>query len=158
MRLLSDHRLARDPRTTCQWQAMIDNQERLKKQFSDAMFKLSLVGQKKSAMYDCSEVIPPARSEKVSVSYPPTLSRRDVEQVCLLLPYPKLATRPGPPLVVPPLSGHGEDEEEEGDGGEEVPEEEEEEGPEEEEEGPEEEEEGPEEEEEDPEEEGLASW
>lgn len=54
----SDLLLARDNRTACYWQGYVEDQDGMRKQFADAMTKLSLVAQDMSKLTDCSDVIP----------------------------------------------------------------------------------------------------
>ena len=58
MRLQSDFVLSRDPRTACEWQSMVDNQELMMSNFKSAMAKLAVVGHNPNILVDCSEVIP----------------------------------------------------------------------------------------------------
>lgn len=58
MRLLSDFALARDPRTACEWQSMVDDQQLMMNNFRTAMAKLAVTGQNVNQLIDCSEVIP----------------------------------------------------------------------------------------------------
>jgi hypothetical protein len=58
LRLQSDFVLARDNRTACEWQSMVNNQQLMMDNFKSAMAKLAVVGQDVSKLIDCSEVIP----------------------------------------------------------------------------------------------------
>lgn len=58
MRLQSDFALARDARTACEWQSMVDNQALMQSNFKSAMAKLAVVGHNPANLIDCSEVIP----------------------------------------------------------------------------------------------------
>ena len=58
MRLQSDFALARDRRTACEWQSMVDNQFLMMANFKSAMAKLAVVGQNTRRLVDCSELIP----------------------------------------------------------------------------------------------------
>ena len=46
----------KDSRTACEWQLMIDDQNRMMSQFKAAMAKLQLLGQDTSKLIDCSDV------------------------------------------------------------------------------------------------------
>lgn len=50
------------------------------KAFGNAMLKLSLVGQDKSKMIDCSEVIPQAKPLNSKAHFPAGLSIKDLDQ------------------------------------------------------------------------------
>jgi catalase (peroxidase I) len=58
MRLQSDFRLARDPRTACEWQSMVNNQRLMMSNFKSAMAKLAITGHSRARLVDCSDVIP----------------------------------------------------------------------------------------------------
>ena len=58
MRLQSDFALARDARTACEWQSMVNNQALMVSNFKSAMAKLAVVGHNPNRLIDCSEVIP----------------------------------------------------------------------------------------------------
>ncbi|KIJ56364.1 class II peroxidase [Sphaerobolus stellatus SS14] len=95
LRLESDFNLARDPRTACDWQGYIDQQESMSAAFAAAMAKLAVVGQNTRNFVDCSEVIPPATpAVKKHATYPATKSQKDIQQACPK-PFPRLATDPG---------------------------------------------------------------
>ncbi|KAF8870898.1 fungal versatile peroxidase from pleurotus Eryngii [Gymnopilus junonius] len=104
LRLQSDSELARDSRTACFWQEFATNHAAVQKQFGDAVFKMSLLGQNTRDMIDCSAVIPqpPALTNFVP-SFPPGQSLTDVQQSCATTQFPNLPVLPGPPLVVPPI-------------------------------------------------------
>ena len=57
-RLPSDVAIARDDRTSCLWQSFITKEGKMQVMFSNAMTKLSLTGQDKSKLVDCTEAIP----------------------------------------------------------------------------------------------------
>ena len=58
LRLQSDFLLARDPRTACEWQGFVNEQEKMADAFKKVMAKLALVGQDSKHFVDCSEVVP----------------------------------------------------------------------------------------------------
>ncbi|THH27733.1 hypothetical protein EUX98_g6460 [Antrodiella citrinella] len=103
MRLQSDHDLARDNRTACEWQSFVNNQPKLMARFSQVMLKLSLLGQNQSTLTDCSEVIPTPVALNVQATFPAGLGLADVEQACSSTPFPSLSTAPGPATSVPPV-------------------------------------------------------
>ena len=55
---LPPQQLARDSRTACEWQSFVDDHAKLQSAFGAAMAKLATVGQDRSQLVDCSEVIP----------------------------------------------------------------------------------------------------
>ncbi|KAH8102149.1 lignin peroxidase VLG1 precursor white-rot fungus [Cristinia sonorae] len=103
LRLQSDHVLARDPRTSCEWQSFVNNQQKLQDRFKDTWLKISLLGNDQDSMIDCSEVIPEPTTIDVQATFPPTLSNRQIEQACALTPFPTLDTAPGPATTIPPV-------------------------------------------------------
>lgn len=58
IRLQSDFALARDSRTSCAWQGMINQQQQMADSFKKAMAKLAVIGYDRNELVDCSEVIP----------------------------------------------------------------------------------------------------
>ncbi|KAF8056549.1 putative versatile peroxidase [Lyophyllum atratum] len=103
IRLQSDHLLARDSRTNCEWQSFANNQAKMQSAFKAAMLKLSLLGQNHAAMIDCSEVIPIPASLKTSAHLPAGKARSDIEQACATAAFPALTAEPGPATAVPPV-------------------------------------------------------
>ncbi|KAI9068385.1 class II peroxidase [Trametes sanguinea] len=103
MRLQSDSELARDSRTACEWQSMVNNQAKMMSVFKAAMLKLSVIGQDVSQMVDCSEVIPVPPPPMSTAHFPAGLTNADVEQACAETPFPTLPTDPGPATSVPPV-------------------------------------------------------
>ncbi|KAH8107932.1 Mn peroxidase MNP5 [Cristinia sonorae] len=103
MRLQSDHLLARDTRTNCEWQSFVNNPQKLHDRFIDAWLKISLLGNDQDAMIDCSEVIPVPKTINVQATFPPSLSNKDVEQACADTPFPTLGTAPGAATSVAPV-------------------------------------------------------
>lgn len=64
----------------------LDNQSKMQNAFKAAMLKLSLLGNDKSKMVDCSEVIPTPASFNKAATFPAGLSINDVEQaVCAIV-------------------------------------------------------------------------
>ncbi|KAF9050603.1 heme peroxidase [Panaeolus papilionaceus] len=106
MRLQSDSVLARDPRTACFWQEMVNNQELMQTRFRDAMAKLQVLGQDTRKLIDCSDVVPvpPVLANSI-ISLPPTFTMNDVEVSCPQLRLPALATQAGPAITVAPVPG-----------------------------------------------------
>ncbi|KAJ7483766.1 manganese peroxidase 1 precursor [Mycena galericulata] len=107
LRLESDFLLARDERTACLWQANVNNQVHMANSFKAAFAKMQVLGQDVSKMVDCSEVIPvppPISAAAAQAFFPPTLSRKDVQQACAETPFPNLPTASGPaPETVPEI-------------------------------------------------------
>ncbi|KAI0081249.1 melanin-decolorizing enzyme [Panus rudis PR-1116 ss-1] len=103
LRLQSDSELARDSRTACEWQSMVNNQEKMANAFKAAMLKLSVLGHNINDMVDCSEVIPVPKANTKPATFPAGLSNKDVEQACASTPFPTLSTDPGPATSVPPV-------------------------------------------------------
>ncbi|RPD68904.1 peroxidase MNP1 [Lentinus tigrinus ALCF2SS1-7] len=105
MRLQSDHLLARDDRTSCEWQSFTNDQEKFAETFPDVMGRLALLGVDQSQLVDCSEVIPiapplPANSHP---HFPAGKTAADVEQACAETPFPSFPTDPGPATSVAPV-------------------------------------------------------
>jgi len=103
IRLQSDHDIARDSRTACEWQSFSNNQPKLQSAFQAAMLKLSLIGQDQSQMIDCSEVIPVPPSLSPSPHLPAGKTQNDVEQACATSAFPALTADSGPATSVPPV-------------------------------------------------------
>ncbi|PPQ92148.1 hypothetical protein CVT25_008773 [Psilocybe cyanescens] len=104
VRLQSDHLLARDSATNCEWQSFVNNQSKMAQVFGQAVLKLSLLGQDQSKMTDCSEVIPKAIPFTGGpAKLPPGQTMQDIEQACATAAFPSLATQPGPPTTVPSI-------------------------------------------------------
>ncbi|KAF8581453.1 class II peroxidase [Ramaria rubella] len=103
LRLQSDARLARDPRTACTWQGFINEQEKMASAFKAAMAKLAVNGQDTRNFIDCSEVIPPPTpAVKKPATFPATKTRKDIEQACFASPFPNLRSDPGPSETIIP--------------------------------------------------------
>ncbi|KAJ8518056.1 hypothetical protein ONZ45_g4824 [Pleurotus djamor] len=103
IRIQSDHDLARDSRTACEWQSFVNNQAKLQSAFKAAMDKLATIGQDRSKMIDCSDVIPVPKAVIGKAHLPAGLSMNNVEQACASAPFPALAADPGPVTTVPPV-------------------------------------------------------
>ncbi|KAJ8520286.1 hypothetical protein ONZ45_g2865 [Pleurotus djamor] len=105
MRLQSDELLARDSRTACEWQSMVNNQAKIQNRFAQVMKKLSLVGHNEADLIDCSDVIPTPAALVKPASFPAGKSQDDVEVACesTATPFPALTTDPGPVTAVPPV-------------------------------------------------------
>ncbi|KAL0956143.1 hypothetical protein HGRIS_002306 [Hohenbuehelia grisea] len=103
IRLQSDHDIARDPRTACEWQSLVDNQAKLQSVFKASMLKLSLLGQNKAKLVDCSDVIPVPKPLGGKPHLPAGSSLRDVQAACARSPFPRLTAEPGPATSVPPV-------------------------------------------------------
>ncbi|KAI5117417.1 hypothetical protein M0805_005477 [Coniferiporia weirii] len=101
MRLQSDFALARDARTACEWQSMVDNQALMMENFRTAMMKLSNVGQDISKLVDCSELIPePPALVKKDATFPAGTNSSEVQQVCASA-FPTLSADAGAATTIP---------------------------------------------------------
>jgi manganese peroxidase len=103
IRLQSDSELARDSRTACEWQSMVNNQAKMQAAFKAAMLKLSVLGHNIEDLVDCSEVIPVPKTLTKVATFPAGLSNADVEQACATTPFPTLSADPGPATSVAPV-------------------------------------------------------
>ncbi|GLB44307.1 putative the amino acid sequence converted into a structural homology model presents the general folding and conserved residues forming the active site and substrate oxidation sites of a [Lyophyllum shimeji] len=103
VRLQSDALLARDPRTACEWQSLITDQARLQSRFRAAMAKLATLGQVRSLLTDCSDVIPVPAALKKTPTLPAGKTMADIEAACKATPFPSLSADPGPPTSVAPV-------------------------------------------------------
>ncbi|KAJ3492267.1 hypothetical protein NLI96_g116 [Meripilus lineatus] len=103
IRLQSDHTLARDSRTACEWQSFVNNQAKLQNAFKASMAKLAVLGQNVDDLVDCSDVIPIPKPLNEAATFPAGLTHNDVEQACATTPFPTLATDPGPVTSVAPV-------------------------------------------------------
>ncbi|PPR03102.1 hypothetical protein CVT24_012382 [Panaeolus cyanescens] len=106
MRLQSDFVISQDPRTACFWQAMVDNQALMVAEFQAVMAKLQVLGQDKSKLIDCSDVVPvPKALPSNQIKFPASFSQADVQVACPQLPFPKIATVAGAAPTVAPVPG-----------------------------------------------------
>ncbi|KAK0457279.1 manganese peroxidase 1 precursor [Desarmillaria tabescens] len=104
IRIQSDEMLARDSRTSCDWQSFANNQAKMQTDFKAAMLKLSTLGQDVSKMVDCTEVIPiPLAAAAKAAHLPAGLDMSDIEQACATAPFPTLTADPGPVTSVAPV-------------------------------------------------------
>ena len=124
LRLLSDHELARDSRTACEWQSFANDHDKLTNRFQFVVETLAMVGQDPTNMIDCSEVIPIPKDltpEQLAPKLPAGKTMNDVEQAvrrshpltlitfltcisqCADTPFPTLPTDPGPVTSVAPV-------------------------------------------------------
>ncbi|KAJ8695007.1 fungal class II heme-containing peroxidase [Pleurotus ostreatus] len=105
MRLQSDFLLARDSRSACEWQSMVNNMPKIQNRFTQVMRKLSLLGHNQADLIDCSDVIPVPKTLTKAATFPAGKSQADVEIVCnaAATPFPALASDPGPVTAVPPV-------------------------------------------------------
>ncbi|KAK7440952.1 fungal class II heme-containing peroxidase [Stygiomarasmius scandens] len=106
IRIQSDHDIARDSRTACEWQSFVDNHDKLMKAFSDAMLKMSILGHDIADLTDCSDVIPvPAKlPSSAGPHLLPATSMDDIEAACSDTPFPTLTALPGPATSIPPVA------------------------------------------------------
>ncbi|PBK94532.1 manganese peroxidase isozyme MP2 [Armillaria gallica] len=104
MRLQSDFRLSRDPRTDCIWQSFANNPALMRSEFKSAMLKLSTLGQDLTQMVDCSEVIPQPRAPSAHGPHLPAgQNNRDIQQACATAAFPSLTADRGPATSVAPV-------------------------------------------------------
>ncbi|RPD57420.1 Mn peroxidase MNP5 [Lentinus tigrinus ALCF2SS1-7] len=105
MRLQSDHLLARDSRTACEWQSFTNDQEKFEETFPDVFNRLAVLGVDTNTLIDCSEVIPqpPPLPASVRPHFPAGKTHADIEQACAETPFPSFPTDPGPATVVAPV-------------------------------------------------------
>ena len=105
MRLQSDHLLARDSRTACEWQSFTNDQEKFQETFPDVFGRLGLLGVDQSSLIDCSEVIPvpPPLPRGSRPHFPAGKTASDIEQACAETPFPSFPTDPGPATSVAPV-------------------------------------------------------
>ncbi|KAJ7307634.1 manganese peroxidase 1 [Mycena albidolilacea] len=102
-RLQSDFELARDPRTACEWQSFVNNQNLMATNFRAAMSKMAILGQSRADLTDCSEVIPTPKPVSDSPSLPAGKTPADIEAACSSAPFPPLTAAPGPATSVAPV-------------------------------------------------------
>ncbi|EJD44423.1 generic peroxidase [Auricularia subglabra TFB-10046 SS5] len=104
-RLLSDRLFARDSRTACAWQENALDQAAMARNFQAAFTKLSLLGQNKNSLLDCSEVIATAKpAREKQAHFPAGKSHADIEQGCATKLFPTtLSTQAGRPTMIPPV-------------------------------------------------------
>ena len=103
MRLQSDHLLARDSRTACEWQSFVNNQAKLQSAFKAAFRRMTVLGHDESSLIDCSDVVPVPPAPASAAHLPAGLTHNDVEQACATTPFPTLPTDPGPATSVAPV-------------------------------------------------------
>ncbi|KAE9394243.1 manganese peroxidase [Gymnopus androsaceus JB14] len=95
LRLQSDFVLARDNRTACFWQGMINQEELMAAKFKAAMSQMAIIGHNRADLIDCSAVVPkPVPALNKPATYPATKSFTDIQQACPS-PFPSLSTDPG---------------------------------------------------------------
>nr|BAG72079.1 manganese peroxidase [Lentinula edodes]BAG72080.1 manganese peroxidase [Lentinula edodes] len=96
LRLQSDFELARDNRTACFWQSMINEESLMASRFQAAMAKMAIIGHNRADLIDCSAVVPtPVPSLGVPATFPATKSFADVQQACPS-PFPSLTSDRAP--------------------------------------------------------------
>jgi len=100
MRLSSDARFARDPRTACFWQNFVGNHEELVLAFNEQMLRIGFIGQNVERLIDCSEAIPSTAAPLLTPTafFPPTFNFEDVDISCDALPFPSLTSIAGTTL------------------------------------------------------------
>ncbi|KAJ3759576.1 manganese peroxidase [Lentinula raphanica] len=96
LRLQSDFELARDNRTACFWQSMINQEALMAARFKAAMAKMAVIGHNPNDLVDCSAVVPkPVPALNKPATFPATKSFADVQQACPS-PFPSLTTDRAP--------------------------------------------------------------
>ena len=80
-----------------------DDQPKLQARFAAAMSKMATLGQDRSKMVDCSDVLPVPKPLTKGPHFPAGLTIANVEQACAETPFPVLTTDPGPKTSVPPV-------------------------------------------------------
>jgi len=103
LRLQSDHNLARDSSTSCEWQSFVNNQNKLQTAFRAAMAKMAILGHNRNSLVDCSSAVPVPATFNRAASFPAGKTKNDVEQACASTPFPTLATDPGAQSSVAPV-------------------------------------------------------
>lgn len=104
-RLQSDKRFTVHNETACAWQANALSQSAMASNFQTAFSKLSLLGQNKNSLLDCSELIatPPPATQRQAF-FPPGKRHIDIEQGCATQAFPTtLSTAAGTPTPIPPV-------------------------------------------------------
>lgn len=81
----------------------LDDQNKMASEFKAAMLKLSVLGQDRSKLIDCSEVIPVPKPVSDTPHLPAGLNMNDIEQACATSPFPAITAEPGPATSVPPV-------------------------------------------------------
>ncbi|EKM51420.1 uncharacterized protein PHACADRAFT_152156 [Phanerochaete carnosa HHB-10118-sp] len=99
IRLQSDFAIARDPRTSCEWQNFVNNQTKMMKNFQSVFQNLTLIGQNVDQLTNCSDVIPistPLPTNRPVSYFPYGKTINDIQQSCATAPFPNLTTFSGP--------------------------------------------------------------
>nr|AFR44748.1 manganese peroxidase 3 [Volvariella volvacea] len=100
-RLQSDFVLSQDPRTACEWQSFITDQDRMVAKFTAAMAKMATIGHIPALLTDCSEVIPiPAAAKAKVANLPAGKTLSDVQAACKATPFPTVTADAGPETTV----------------------------------------------------------
>ncbi|KAJ3556345.1 hypothetical protein NM688_g2079 [Phlebia brevispora] len=102
-RLQTDHLLARDSRTACEWQSFGTDQAKLQNRFQFIFGAMGQLGHDPDDLIDCSEVLPNPPPLTTTPHFPAGKTNKDVEQACAETPFPTLRTDPGPQTVVAPV-------------------------------------------------------
>jgi hypothetical protein len=100
-RLQSDHTIARDSRTACEWQSFGTDQAKLQNRFQFIFEAMGQLGHDPNDLIDCTEVLPIPAPLPNSPHFPAGKTNSDVEQACAETPFPTLPTDPGPQTAVP---------------------------------------------------------
>ncbi|KAJ6606845.1 manganese peroxidase 3 [Mycena sp. CBHHK59/15] len=103
IRLNSDAEVSFYSRTACAWQSFAVDQAKMQSEFRAAMAKMAIIGQDRSEMVDCSDVIPVPKPVVGIPHLPAGQTMDDIEQACATAPFPTLTAQPGPATSVPPV-------------------------------------------------------
>ncbi|KAL1948279.1 hypothetical protein VTO73DRAFT_12354 [Trametes versicolor] len=103
IRLQSDHTIARDTRTACEWQSFVDNQPKAQQMFQFVFQVLTTLGQNQDDLVDCTEVVPIPAPPQGHTHLPAGMTMNDIEQACAETPFPTLPADPGPRTAVAPV-------------------------------------------------------
>ncbi|KAF5326203.1 hypothetical protein D9611_000698 [Ephemerocybe angulata] len=103
-RMQSDFAIARDPRTACRWQALTNDPVLMSQAFRAAMVRLSTLGNDRSTLQDCSDVIPIPNSNPTPPTLPGGKTEADIEASCPDTPFPVLPIAPGIAPSIPPVA------------------------------------------------------
>ncbi|KAI0743820.1 heme peroxidase [Daedaleopsis nitida] len=104
LRHASDDLLARDSRTSCEWQSFVNDQASMVAKFAAAMAKMAVLGQNPKQLVDCSEVIPvPSKAASQVAHLPAGKTLDDIEGSCQATPFPTISADSGPETSVAPV-------------------------------------------------------
>ena len=102
--MIANRRRRRDPRTACEWQSFITDQQLMVRRFEAAMAKMTVLGNDVRSLTDCSEVIPVPKPAASKVAHLPAgKSLKDIEASCWKVPFPSITAETGPVTSIPPV-------------------------------------------------------